>query len=320
MSNHDYRSGVGDHRTPGTSTITSRVRERRRFLFQMWSALCVPFKVAGSRHSHRHPCQSAYLGERTDSPRFVDTFRRQYDVRMSTRGPASPLRQFLVRWRAGIGRSRTPWAIIAALVAVVAVSSIALASSTQNARPASASSTGSAVSRPTRTPSASRPSVSPVPSPSAPATTALGAASGASQSISASKKATGVANAPAPAPIVATPPAPPPAPLVIPTKPTYSTNSLASTCTNNVIQGTWEIDTQATDGGSVNGVRGYATGVPFDFENVGGTLWRGTFTVPNTAQASDGIVTYVDASIRDSAGGDVDYSMVAVTSNSTGCG
>jgi hypothetical protein len=107
---------------------------------------------------------------------------------------------------------------------------------------------------------------------------------------------------------------------VLPTKPSYSTSFLASTCTNNVIQGTWEISTQATDGGTVNNVRGYAAGVQFAFANVGGTLWRGTFTVPNSAQASDGIVTYVAASIRDSAGGDVDYSMVAVTANSTGCG
>ena len=113
---------------------------------------------------------------------------------------------------------------------------------------------------------------------------------------------------------------PPPTPIVIPTKPTFSTDTLVSTCTNNVIQGTWKISTEATDGGTVNSIRGYASGTQFAFRNVGGSIWQGSFTIPNTAQASDGIVTYVDATIRDSAGGDVDYSMVAVTSNSVGCG
>jgi hypothetical protein len=111
-----------------------------------------------------------------------------------------------------------------------------------------------------------------------------------------------------------------PTSLVIPTPPVASTVVNYAYCNNNVIQGTWQIITHATDGGVVNNIRGYAAGTIFELSNVGGDAWKGNFTVPNTSGSPRSIVTGLNASIRDSGGGYVDFQGISITTQEVGCG
>jgi hypothetical protein len=83
-------------------------------------------------------------------------------------------------------------------------------------------------------------------------------------------------------------------------------------CVGDDIQGNISVSASPTDGGAINSVRTFISGVIYPMSNIGSNVWSGSYSFTNTVGTGTGVLVWIDVNVRDTNGGQTDHEIDAV--------